>query len=125
MENMKYNRAELLTALKANRDAHRKEFETALAGYEAEAIKQLQTMTRRLKAGQRPNIAIHMAVPQDHTKDYDRIIKMIEMNIESTIALSENEFAQYVQDDWQWKGQFTTTNSAYMAAGAAALSKKK
>lgn len=115
MDEIKFKVAELLTALKANREAHRAEFEKAMSGYEVEATEQLQAMIEKVKAGKRPNVYITLAMPQDHTKDYDRVIRMLEMSVEDTLVLSEHEFAMYVQDDWQWKGQFTTTNSVYLA----------
>jgi hypothetical protein len=38
------------------------------------------------------------------------------METREEIELTEQEFAQYVMDDWSWKGQFTATNSAYLKA---------
>ena len=45
----------------------------------------------------------------------DRRIQMLEMDIDPNVILSEQEFAQYVQDDWGWRKQWTTTNSVYLS----------
>jgi hypothetical protein len=38
---------------------------------------------------------------------------MLEMEIRSELEIDEQQFKMYVRDDWAWKGQFTTSNSAY------------
>lgn len=125
MNDIKFSKDDLLTAIKTNLNAHRSEFETAIAGYEAEALKRTKDLVKQLKNGERPNLTIHLAIPMDHTKDYERIIRMLEMSQESVVVLDEHDFAQYVQDDWAWKNQFHLTNSSYMSAGSAALAKRK
>jgi hypothetical protein len=50
----------------------------------------------------------------DQTKDYDRVIRMLEMTVDEIITIGAVEFQQYVMDDWTWKEQFTASNSAYL-----------
>lgn len=38
----------------------------------------------------------------------------MEMETRSQIELTEEEFAQYVMDDWRWKGQFAATTASYL-----------
>lgn len=114
MEKMTYRRDDLLKVLRENRANHRKEFEGAIKGYEEDAIARLQGLVKQMKAGKRPSLMISMPIPQDHTKDYDRVIRMLEMCVTDIIELDETDFQQYVQDDWAWKGQFSATNAMYM-----------
>jgi hypothetical protein len=51
--------------------------------------------------------------PKDQTKDYDRIIGMLEADTEPTITLDEADYRRYVQDEWDWTSQWKTTNAAY------------
>jgi hypothetical protein len=51
--------------------------------------------------------------PVDQTREYNKVIRMLEMSTEDVIELQEHEFSQYVLDDWGWKGQFLASNSAY------------
>jgi hypothetical protein len=56
--------------------------------------------------------------PEDHTADYNRAIKMIEMHEGDTITLGEDEFAQLVMDDWAWKRQFLDSSAMYSLSAA-------
>ncbi len=116
MQQTTVNKAELLKILEENRSKHRRVFEAALSGYQKEALRQLEEKVRALKAGKYPKIYIHLASPEDHTKDYDRIIRMVSMHQGDTIILEEQQFAWYVEDDWQWKRQWATTSNAYASA---------
>lgn len=106
MENIQVNKAELLEKIKQNRADHRAIFEEALDGFRAQAIEVLNRALDNVKAGNRQDISISRLVPRDHTGDYDRAIAMIEMSLGETIVLSEDDFAQYVMDDWGWQRSF-------------------
>jgi hypothetical protein len=121
MENVTASKAEVLKALRANRDAHRGIFEEAVAGYRDEVTRQLEDFLDRIKSGQRMRIYLDLPEPLDHTKDYDRAIKMIELSVNDTIELSEMDVKQYVMDDWVWKQQFLASNSSYSATAATQL----
>jgi len=58
---------------------------------------------------------ITLPEPQDHTNDYDRVITMLEMSVDSVIELDDVAFDQYVMDNWSWKGDALATNSMYAA----------
>lgn len=106
MEKITVQKAELLAKLRANRADHRTIFEEALAGFERETVKELQARIDGIRQGKRRDVRVYASVPQDHTKEYDRAIAMIEMSLGDTIVLSESDFAQYVMDDWGWQDQF-------------------
>lgn len=107
---------DLLKILRENRDKHRGVFEAALEGYRKAVIGRLAGHIRELKDGRYPETKIIVPIPTDHTGDYDRTIKMLEMSIHPTYTLSDHEFGQFVMDDWDWKRQWMTTNSVYAAA---------
>lgn len=54
-----------------------------------------------------------LTTPEDHTKDYDRAIQMVEWSIEDTIELDTRQFQQLVMDEWEWKERFDTQIAAY------------
>jgi hypothetical protein len=109
-------KSDLLKVLQQNRADHRKIFEEALVGFEKAATADLQRELDRLRAGKRRSIFIQRPVPVDHTRDYDRAIRMIEMSIGDTITVSEGDFQSYVMDDWGWAHEFATTATAYHSA---------
>jgi len=113
MEMVKVHKKELLGILQKNRDEHRKIFEEALAGYHAAAIKALAERVEEAKNNQRVNLQFTLEQPKDQTKQYDRVIRMLEMSVHDKVSLTQQEFANYVMDDWSWMGQFLNSNSNY------------
>ena len=113
-------KTEILAVLQGNRARHRRVFEAAIDGYREEGTRRLEKLLETLRAGKLPAVTIHLPLPQDHTRDYDRVIKMIEMDTGDTWTMSEQDFARYVEDDWDWKRHFLTTSSAYAAGSVKA-----
>ncbi len=116
MRNVRVSKNELLAKVKANREAHRGIFLKALEGYRTEAIAQLEKMLEEAKSRKRIRGSIELEEPMDMTREYDRVISMLEMSEDDTIELTNSEFAQYVLDDWSWKHQFGVTNSKYLVS---------
>ena len=111
---------ELLDALKKNRAQHRKIFEEALDGYRKKAIEMLEQNIANIKAGKVERIYVSLPMPEDHTKDYDRVIRMLEMHRGETLQLDQRYFAQYVMDDWGWREAVLEGAIFYGSATAAA-----
>lgn len=118
MNSVRVNKAHLLTKLKENREKHRAIFLEALEGYRKEAIRQLEAQLARAKSSKKFTVYINLTQPSDQTKDYDRAIGMLNMSLDTEIALSEQDYKNYVLDDWTWKSQFLASNSAYSATAA-------
>lgn len=108
---------ELLKRLQENRDKHRDVFEASLRGYREHAERVLHQHLDDLAHGKVPEIRITVTRPEDHTRDYDRVIGMLKMHQGEVFDLDETTYAQYVDDDWGWKRQWLRTSSEY-AAGA-------
>ena len=89
---------DLLDVLKKNREAHNNIFLDAQKGYREEAIRLLDKALENARNGNTIKTMIHLDTPVDQTKDYDRIIRMLEMSIDEEVDLSEHDFAQYVLD---------------------------
>lgn len=118
MEIVNVRKPELLKILKTNRKKHRDEFEKACGDYRVALIGILDEKLKDAKAGKQVAHGIALYMPADQTKDYDRAIKMLEMSTDKIIKLQEHEFSQLVQDEWQWKGQFSTSNSTLAMTAA-------
>jgi hypothetical protein len=108
------DRDELLKILKFNRSKHREIFEKALEGFRKQCIEALERKIEKIKEGKLETVSVNFPIPEDHTQDYDRIIKMIELNIIDEIELAEDESAMYIMDDWAWKRQWSVSNTAYL-----------
>jgi hypothetical protein len=104
---------ELLEVLTRNRAKHREVFEAALEGYRRHAIMVLDAKIKALGNGKQPEIRIMIERPEDHTRDYDRVIGMVNADTGHEFELSESDFAQYWEDDWSWKRQWAKMSSTY------------
>lgn len=104
---------ELLKIINENKDKHREVFLEAIDGYRTEAIKRLERMIEKIKKGKTIDQFLRLPVPTDNTPEYKRVIKMIELDNRDEIMLTEEEFAQYVMDDWSWKREWIATASNY------------
>lgn len=113
MSTVTVKRDDLVTKLKENRAGHRGIYEEALAGYQAAVLAELDAFREKVLAGPIVKVVVNLPFPEDHTRDYDRIITMCEMSVEDDLELSQEEFASYVMDDWSWKRAFLASNAAY------------
>jgi hypothetical protein len=116
MEKITVDKERLLADVRFNRDKHREIFLEALEGYRKAALEELEAQVRDLRNGRAPEITFSIDRPRDHTRDYDRVIAMLEMHKGAEFILSETDFAQYALDDWAWKRQWAVSNSGYVSA---------
>lgn len=114
MNTVKVKTSALLETLRTNRTAHRDTFEKAVVGYRKAAVAEIEGMLSDAREGRRIRRSVTLIEPMDQTKDYDRVIKMLEMSVDAEMEISEGEFAQYVCDDWAWKNQFRTSTMSYV-----------
>lgn len=106
----------LLEALETNRQIHESDYKDALEGYRKAAIAQLQRTTTELELGNTDvSLWLNLSKPHNHTADYDRAISMLGFHTGDTIEITATEFDKFVNDDWDWKNEFTQVTSAYIA----------
>ena len=107
-------KADLLTKLYVNRSLHMEALAIALVGYRDKSISKLKKMLKAAEAGESFDTKTGLPVPEDHTKDYDRVIQMLEMCVADEITITENQFRQFIQDEWNWAASWKMSNSGYM-----------
>ena len=115
METVLVSKDKLLKKMRENRAKHREQFEAALAGWQQTVLEALEQAVEDARDGKKYPTAFHLPQPQDHTDEYTDAIEAIEWNEEEQIELDRHEFRQFVRDDWGWKRDFLTSNSAYMS----------
>jgi len=91
MKTVRLKRDQLLEILRENRKNHRDGFLEALEGYREQAIAELEKMLEEAKDKKRIRRTVTLAEPMDQTKDYDRVIKMLEMSIDEEVELERIE----------------------------------
>lgn len=106
------NKVELIDTMKKNRETHLKEWQDATAGFKEKLVERLTEMLDRAK-GNIFETNTDLDVPNHHLKDFDRVIKMLEMSTAPEIKISESQFRQYVMDEWSWKHDFEMHKALY------------
>jgi hypothetical protein len=114
-------KTKLIEKIETNMKEHQEIFEEALAGYRKEMIALLEKKLEAARKGKRVNHHIGLIQPQNHVRDYQRVLEMLRMSTQDVITIGERQFAQYVRDEWDWKDNFLTANSAYSAKAAVLL----
>ena len=115
MKEVKVEVSQLKVKVAANREQHRGLFERALEGYKEAALEELVQRIDDVKSGRVLGVNLFLQVPEDHTREYDALLEMLEMSVDQQITLTWSEFRKYVMDDWEWKEAWIGSNSAYMA----------
>lgn len=113
MQKITVRKTELREIIQANRDEHREIFEEAVEAFKARCIEELESRLKDVRAGRKINMMISLPVPEDHTEDYDRALRMLELSIDDEIDLTEEDVAQYVQDDWSWSRAWAANTGSY------------
>ena len=103
----------LLKTLQANLETHKKDYEEALTGFKEAAKAKLEEHLELLNKDGKVVLQLGLTVPVEYSKEYNRVIKMLEMSTADEIIISESQFNQYVMDDWNWKGAFTANSAMY------------
>lgn len=121
MEPVRVKKTDLVTRLEKNKKEHVKIFDEAVEGYRKKVTQILEDHLKRVKSGSLVRVMISLPEPSDHTKDYERALEMMAMSLDDEIEIDETTFSELVMDDWSWKREFLTTNSAYSAMAAKRL----
>ncbi len=115
MKKVTINQKELLVILRENRDTHEADYKDAYEGYLETCEETLEDILADFKSGKLEIVQWTEFPPQSQVKDYDRVIRMLELSVDVEIELTSDEFANFVQDDWHWKDNWTISNSAYLS----------
>ena len=103
------NKTRLIEALTANREAHKANYEEAIEDYWAALAKQIPllvpptTARSEAKFNKQLRVVNGIDFPEDHTSDYDTALEMLDWSEDDTIMVSEAEFKNFIQDNWNWK----------------------
>lgn len=100
---------DLLAKIRANKETHKEEYETAEKDWKDLVTEWFKEQGEMAAAGKRFVTSFGLQRPQDHTKDYEAVISMLEMSLDDELELSFQEFNQYVMDNWQWSEMTKST----------------
>lgn len=115
MNNVKVRKDELLSCLYNNLDKHQSDVEDAKRLRIDKIERFFNEQLEQIKADRnyQPKENIRFPMPQDNSSEYKKAIKMVEMNQDEIIELSETQFDKLVMDNWGWKEDLIATSSLY------------
>jgi len=105
---------QVLEIVKENKDKHNVIYQAALEGYWKKAEKLLRQKLREVSKHKKIEVFLELPFPENHEKDYDRVIRMLELSTDKVVTLDQLSFSQIVLNDWQWKESFKFVNSGYI-----------
>lgn len=53
-------------------------------------------------------LRINISFPDNHAKDYQNVIDVLERSVDATVNLDTNAFQAYYKNDWSWSNNFKT-----------------
>lgn len=118
MRTVKISKDRLAAKVRENRDAHIAEHREAMAEWTKIAISALEARALLLAEPSPPADKTdlqfhHLPKPESHADEYERVLQMLAFSAEDTVELTEYEFKNYVQDDWDWTHAVKSVNSNY------------
>lgn len=117
MNKIRVSKARLLTKLKENRDIHIKEYEEVYDEYQVDVIakmKKLLSAAKKVNRLKEIDTRVGLNPPRSNETDYNMAIKMLEFSIDDELEITQNEFEQYVLNEWDWTRQFANSKLTYL-----------
>ncbi len=108
----RFPKAEILEILRKNRETHIKNAEEAQEIYQKQVVKHLQEQIERVSNGD-PLVPFAKQAPRTFEKEYNKFIRMFELQVGDEVELTTEEFNQFVMDEWGWSQQFAMTTMQY------------
>lgn len=116
MTEVTVSKTALLEILRKNREEHLKIFEESFSKFKERLAAVLESLLQRVSEGKIPGYLDEIAKvtePENHTREYDRAIKMLEMEIAENVTISARQFASLVEDEWDWSARWAHSNVHY------------
>lgn len=120
MRNVMIKKDQLLERLKANRKQQESKQAEALTNWQAQLTGRIAQIGTDIAKGKFPKDVMQLISdlqrPQDVLKLYDDAIEMVELDTRPELELTAQEFKHFWQDDWDWKRNWTASNSKYLSS---------
>jgi coenzyme F420-reducing hydrogenase alpha subunit len=108
----------LLKILADNRSKHVTEYEQAVEAYHEKTVETIRRVLAHAENREELDLKeiYNLEKPESHEKDYDLVIRMLNMDMEPKVTLSRQEYSQYVDDNWTWTASFKNSTSNYLSS---------
>ncbi len=117
MKTTSINKAKLLGIIKDNRAIHVAEYEAALVKFQEKVIEEFgKKKSFFSKNPPTANVLVSIPAPISNVKEYDKVIRKLELEESDVVDLDDREFENFVQDEWSWSALTKSINSSYIAS---------
>jgi hypothetical protein len=106
------NKAKLIEQIRKNKENHIVEYDKAVIAYKEEALRQLNDQIKKVEEGSL-EARLNLVTPINNAENYDKIIEMFEWEVEEVVALEQQEFNEFVQDETEFAIQSKFANTLY------------
>ncbi len=114
MKEVKVKVAEVLKIVKANKKKHDVILKAALEIYWGKAKDVLNKCLSDIEQRKTINSYLDLPVPTDHSIDYDRVIRMMELSVDKNVILDDVSFSKFILNNWDWKQEFVRITTSYL-----------
>jgi hypothetical protein len=121
---IKMKKADVIKALKKNKDNHIKEYDKAVDGFKVKAQKLLQTEMKKINKGSL-SLYVTLAKPISREDYFTNIIGMFTADVNQELELSMSEYNEYVLDQGNAAITASASNSMYFSSGSASARSAK
>jgi len=106
-------KAQLIAAIKKNKEVHIKAYAKAVVAYKKEALKQLAEQTKAAKEG-KLTIHLNLTSPVSLVEHYDELVEMFEIDVREELTLTQQEYNEYYKDKTENTRHAMLSNSMYL-----------
>ena len=115
----KFNVKQVLATLKKNAEVHKQEYNELVVKNTNHIRFELENLLEQMRANpskipnfDKFNEAVR-AQPTDHSDDYQKIIRMLEITTQDECSFTVDEFDCYMNDNWHWKHELYLNKTLY------------
>ena len=106
LNQVKVNKDRLVSTLKENLDTHKELYTAAVEAYKLDYVVALDAHTHAVKGGNWKSVLDLPAKPQSYAKEYEKVLSQLDFSVDETLTLTQQEFNQFVLDDWNFDRVF-------------------
>ena len=109
------NKFELISTLSKNKEKHLIKHEQAMENWRLECEAKINEQLAELKkTGNIKILSILQHPPENKSGNYQDTIDMLTWHTEDAVILDQEQFAAFIQDQWEWSTHWALSNSEYL-----------
>lgn len=114
MDTVLVNKDRLLDILQDNREVHHEEYKKAIKIWVKKARKAYAKAARKAEKGNFDYSPLSkLPMPKSYLQSYDDAIERVSLDTRQELELDSRTFSAWVQDNWNWRGDFIANSSMY------------